>query len=126
MKRGPLAAAATLALVMASAFASQKDAEESTITLPSVEVVDTPEARSHPQDPTFSEDRLLGCVEVITPSTGGELSGSHQAKFAKAGIAVMPSLNDPTSSRDVGRNEPTPQAIPPGWTSPTPQCKDHT
>ena len=122
MKRSPLAAAATFTLLMTSALvASQSHAQDQ--TLPEVKVTGQVPDDRHPQDPSYAEDRLLGCVEVRTPSTGGALGGSFFARFAKAGIAVMPDMCNPPSMADQssGRCRDQ-QAIPPGWGSTPPVC----
>jgi hypothetical protein len=79
------------------------------------------EARQHPQDATYQE-RPLGCVEVVTPTSPMGNGGFFQARFAKAGIPVMPDLNDPRSTSET-RTEKAHQAIPPGTTSSTPPCR---
>lgn len=73
MKRGPFAAAASLAPLMASHVVSSPGyAQDQTL----------------PQDNNYSE-RPLGCEETVTPSTGGnELGGYHQARHHRAGIPV--------------------------------------
>jgi hypothetical protein len=107
MKRIPLIAAATLTLLTTSApVASQGKAQEETL-LPEIAVTGTAAARPHPQDGNWSE-RPLGCVEIVTPNgTGNELGGYHQARNAREGIPVMPSLNDPSSAADHLRKGPT-------------------
>jgi hypothetical protein len=117
-----LFATATLALLMTSATgSSQGAAKEGEVLLPETAVSGDAVARQHPQDGNYSE-RPLGCVEIVTPrGTGNELGGYHQARNARAGIPVMPNLNDP---RSAGQwpvlNEY--QAIPPGTTSSTRRC----
>ncbi|MDB5922864.1 MAG: hypothetical protein JWN13_1800 [Betaproteobacteria bacterium] len=123
MKRNPLMAAATLTLLMTSALVpSQNYAQDTIHSMPEVVVTGEVEARPHPQDGNYSE-RPLGCVEIVTPrGTGNELGGYHQARNARAGIPVMPNLNDP---RSAGQwpvlNEY--QAIPPGSISGNPRCR---
>ena len=71
--------------------------------MPEVSVTGRAEARSHPQDGNWSE-RPLGCVEVVTPSgAGNEMGGYFQARFAREGIPVIPSLNDPSSANEQWR-----------------------
>lgn len=122
MKRSALTAAATLTLLMTSAFvASQNYAQD--VTLPPVTVTgELPDDR-HPQDGNHAEDRLLGCAETVTPSTGGELSGTWQAKGRLAGIPVMPDMCNPSSVADMRPGGRCYQTIPAGWTSPTPPCR---
>jgi hypothetical protein len=100
MKRTPLLAAVTFTLLMTSAPVASQSAPQEEILLPEVPVTGDAAARQHPQDSTWSEDRILGCVEVVTPHTGGELGGSFQARNAKHGIPVIPSLNNPSSASD--------------------------
>lgn len=125
MKRRPLAATATLTLLMTSVLVtSQNYAQEPPIhTMPEVVVAGQREPQRNPEDGNYSEDRLLGCVEVRAPSTGGALGGSFFARFAKAGIAVMPDMCKPPSMADQssGRCRDQ-QAIPPGWGSTPPVC----
>jgi hypothetical protein len=107
VKRHALIAAATLTLLTTSApVASQGKAQEEAL-LPEVAVTGEAAARPHPQDGNWSE-RPLGCVEIVTPNgTGNELGGYHQARYAREGIPVMPSLNDPSSAADHLRKGPT-------------------
>src|SRR3954463_15041790 len=104
MKRSPRMAAAPLTLLMTSAlFMPQSYSQEKAYEMPEVKVTDTVPARPHPQDNTYSE-RPLGCVEIVTPSgTGNELGGFFLARNAPAGVAVMPSLNDPRSANEQYR-----------------------
>lgn len=95
----------TAALTLLAICGAVRGAEE--VLMPEVEVSGQAVDRPHPQDNTFSE-RPLGCVEVVTPlGTGNETGGYHQARFAKEGIPVMPSLNDPSSASDQYRRGPT-------------------
>jgi hypothetical protein len=125
MKRSPLRAAAILTLLMTSALVASQNYAQDSILMPEIVVTSEREARQHPQDGNYSE-RPLGCVEVVTPrGTGNELGGHFQARFARAGIPVMPSLRDPSSANETrpdqtGKNY---QPIPPGTTSSTPPCR---
>jgi hypothetical protein len=107
MKRSPLIAAATLTLLITSATdAAQSNAQEE-VLMPEIAVSGQAEARRHPQDSIWSE-RPLGCVEVITPSRGGDAAGAYAAASkAKEGIPVIPDLNDPRSASDQNRRGPT-------------------
>jgi hypothetical protein len=107
MKRSPLIAAATLTLLMTSTSdAAQSNAQEE-VLMPEVSVTGTAQARHHPQDPTYSE-RPLGCVEFVTPNSGGNGGFSYAAASkAKEGIPVIPSLNVPSSASDQNRKGPT-------------------
>ena len=124
MKRSPLVAAATLTLLAtcAALAASQKDAGD--VVMPEVKVTGDAADRQHPQDGNFSEPPL-GCVEVITPSTGGNISGGFFfAQFAPSSVSVMPSLRDPSSANDTrpdlqGKEH---QPIPPGPTNSPRRC----
>ena len=127
MKCNARTAAVISTLLMSSAFvASGNCAQEPPVqTLPEVKVTSEPEVRHFPGDSTFSDDRLPGCVEVITPRTGGSMGGSHQARYGRASISVMPNMNNPRSMRDAGKGdvEKEHQAKPPGYVSPVPQCQ---
>jgi hypothetical protein len=115
-------AAATLTLLMTSALAAS-EAQDSTYEMPEVVVKGEAEAQQHPQDGSYSH-RPLGCVEVVTPTgTGNELGGHFQGRNARAGIPVMPSLNDPSNANETYRRGKEYQAIPPGTTSSTPPCR---
>ena len=107
MKKNARMVAATLTLLIASSpVASQGKAQEEAL-LPEIAVTGEAAARPHPQDGNFSE-RPLGCVEIVTPNgTGNELGGYHQARYAREGIPVMPSLNDPSSAAEHLRKGPT-------------------
>jgi hypothetical protein len=117
MKRIPLIAAATLTLLMTSAPVASQGKPQEEVLMPEIAVTGEAAARQHPQDSNWSE-RPLGCVEIVTPrGTGNELGGYHQARNAREGIPVMPSLNDPASAADHLRKGPTyyqHPATPPG------------
>ena len=126
MKLNARTAAAIFSLLTSTALVTPHNyAQEPPIqTLPEVSVTSDPEVRHHPGDSTFAEDRLPGCVEVITPRTGGEMSGSHQARYGRPSISVMPDMNNPRGVRDTGRDGvKEEQALPPGYVSPVPQCQ---
>lgn len=117
LKRTPMIAVATLTLLMTSAADAaepNRNAQEE-VLMPEVQVTSDAAARPHPQDTNFSE-RPLGCVEIVTPrSTGNETGGYHQARYARAGIPVIPNLNDPASASELSRKGPTyHQVTPPG------------
>ena len=102
-------------LMTSAPVASQGKAQEE-VLLPEIAVTGEAESRQHPQDGNYS-DRPLGCVEVVTPSSGGnELGGSFFARFAKEGIPVIPDLNDPSGVSDSrpDRTGKAHQATPPG------------
>jgi hypothetical protein len=117
LKRTPLIAVATLTLLMTSAAdaAEPNPNAQQEVLMPEVQVTGDAPARPHPQDSNFSE-RPLGCVEVVTPrGTGNETGGYHQARYARAGIPVIPNLNDPASAAELSRKGPTyHQVTPPG------------
>ena len=108
-------AAATLTLLMISAAEAAQSTAREEVLMPEVNVTGDAAARPHPQDNTFSE-RPLGCVETVTPSgTGNELGGHFQGRYAREGIPVIPSLNDPSSAADHNRKGPVyEQVTPPG------------
>jgi hypothetical protein len=107
VKRNALIAAASLTLLLTSAPVGSQGKAQEEILLPEIEVNSQAAARQHPQDSNYSE-RPLGCVEVVAPGgTGNELGGHFQGRFARDGIPVMPSLNDPTSAAEHGRRGPT-------------------
>ena len=122
MKRSAVITAATLALLIAAApAASQGKAQEET-ALPEIEVTGDAAARPHPQDGNYSE-RPLGCVEVVAPSgTGNELGGHFQARNAREGIPVIPSLNDPTSAAEHNRRGPVYHQVTPVGQAGKPGC----
>ena len=110
-------AVATLTLLMTSAADAaepNRNAQEE-VLMPEVQVTGEATARPHPQDGNFSA-RPLGCVEVVTPrGTGNETGGYFQARYARAGIPVIPNLNDPASAAELSRKGPTyHQVTPPG------------
>ena len=106
MKRIALIAAAVLTLITSAVIAAQGKPQEE-VLMPEIAVTGQAAARQHPQDNNYSE-RPLGCVEVVTPrGTGNETGGYFQARFAKEGIPVIPSLNDPSSASDQYRRGPT-------------------
>jgi hypothetical protein len=127
MKRSPLMAAASVALLMTSPLVvSQNYAQDAIQQMPEVKVTGDVESRPHPQDKGFSE-RPLGCVEVVTPSgTGNELGGYHQARFGRSSYSVMPSLSDPSSANESRswREIKEYQAIPPGTASTVVRCPE--
>jgi hypothetical protein len=98
VKLDALMAAAALSLLAATG--ASRGAAQEEVLMPEVSVRGQAVDRPHPQDNTYS-DRPLGCVEVVAPSgTGNEMGGYFQARFAKEGIPVIPSLNDPSSASD--------------------------
>jgi hypothetical protein len=119
VKRSLLIAATNLTLLTASALvAPQSYAQDTTQEMPEVVITGEALERRHPQDGNYSE-APLGCVEVVTPSGGGnELGGYFQALGAPAGIAVMPDLNDPSSSKETYQRDEAYQPIPPGTSIP--------
>ena len=127
MNGSPYKATAALALLITSALVTPHNyaQEPPAQTMPEVKVTAEPEVRHYPGDSTFSEDRLPGCVEVMTPRGGGALGGSHQARYGRPSISVMPDMNNPRSMRDAGKGdvEKEQQALPPGYVSPVPQCQ---
>jgi hypothetical protein len=89
-----------------AADAAQSNAPEE-ILMPEIAVTGEAAARPHPQDGNYSE-RPLGCVEVVTPrGTGNETGGHFQARNAREGIPVIPSLNNPSSANEQWRRGPT-------------------
>jgi hypothetical protein len=115
VKRSALIAATSLIMLMTSGPAGSQDKAQEEVLLPEIAVTGVAAARQHPQDGNWSE-RPLGCVEVVTPrGTGNELGGYHQARNAREGIPVIPSLNDPASAAEQWRRGPTyHQATPAG------------
>ena len=121
MKRTPLVAAANLTLLTTFViFAPHNYAQDTTHEMPEVVVTGEVLEERHPQDGNYSEPPL-GCVEVVTPSgAGNEMGGYFQARDAPAGIAVMPDVNDPTSSRETYVRDGDYQATTPGESIPNP------
>lgn len=121
MRRTPLIAAAKLTLLTTFALvAPQNYAQDAAQEMPEVVVTGEVLERRHPQDGNYSQPPL-GCVEVVTPSGGGnELGGYFQARDAPAGIAVMPDLNDPSSSNETYARGGEYQATTPGESIPNP------
>jgi hypothetical protein len=124
MKRTPLVAATLTLLVTSFVGAAQQDE----VSMPEVSVTGArPQAPHHPQDPLYSE-RPLGCVEIVTPSSGGNGGFSYYAASkARSGKAVIPSLNDPTSANETYRRGARPDEsyyqdpkTPPGLHIPNP------
>jgi hypothetical protein len=111
-------AAISLPLTTCCLLSPSPNFAQETSLLPEV-TVSAPRAAAppHPQDPTYSE-RLPGCVEVITPNSGGNAGFSFAAASrAKHGIPVIPNLNDPRAAADYWRKGPTYEqspATPPG------------
>lgn len=116
VEHNSLKAAATLMLLAINAALAAQGEPQEEVLLPEVEVTGAAAARLHPQE-GYAADRLLGCVEVITPSGGGGLGGTFQARNAPEGTPVIPNLNDPGSAADYWRRGPTNyqhRATPPG------------
>lgn len=107
-------------LTACTVVASYSYAQDTAQEMPEVVVTGEVLERRHPQDPNYSEPPL-GCVEVVTPSGGGnETGGYFQARDAPAGIAVMPDLNDPSSSNETYVRGGEYQATTPGESIPNP------
>ena len=125
MKCNARTAAVISTLLMSFAFLTSGNcAQEPPVqTLPEVKVTSEPEVRHYPGDSTFSDDRLPGCVEVITPRGGGGLGGSFQSRFGRPSISVIPDLNRPSTASQWNQKETYVQAIPAGYVSPVPQCQ---
>jgi hypothetical protein len=107
VKRNSLIAAATLTLLMTSAADAAQSSAQEEILMPEIAVTGQAAARQHPQDGNYSE-RPLGCVETVTPrGTGNETGGYFQARNAREGIPVIPSLNNPSSANETYRRGPS-------------------
>ena len=121
MKRTRLIAAASATLFTILALvAPQNYAQDTTQEMPEVVVTGEVLERRHSQDGNYSE-APLGCVEVETPSgAGNEMGGYFLARDAPAGIAVMPDLNDPSSSNETYARGGEYQATIPGESIPNP------